>query len=50
MEEHAADVIWWCVRLQGQGVEVEEEQLLATGSPPRQWGKNICLVSVFMLK
>lgn len=31
------------VYLQGQEVVVEEEQLLATGSPPREWGKkNIC--------
>lgn len=26
---------------QGQGLAVEEEQRLATGSPPREWGKNM---------
>lgn len=34
---------------QGQGVVVEEEQLLATGSPPREWGKNMCLVYILNL-
>ncbi|KAG8011986.1 Ubiquitin-associated protein 2 [Nibea albiflora] len=28
------------VPITGQGVAVEEEQLLVTGSPPREWGKN----------
>ncbi len=34
---------------QGQGVAVEEEQLLATGSPPREWGKNMCLAHILSL-
>lgn len=44
--DRSAEVIllFLCVRPQGQGVAVEEEQLLVTGSPPREWGKNMCLV------
>lgn len=34
--------MWLFCLSSGQGVAVEEEQLLATGSRPREWGKNIC--------
>lgn len=41
--DQSAEVIWlFCVSPQGQGVAAEEEQLLETGSPPREWGKCIC--------
>ncbi len=42
-------LLLFCVCLQGQWVAVEEEQLLATGSPPREWGKKInvfCIVNL----
>lgn len=40
--DQSAEFIWLlCVCPQGPEVAAEEEQLLATGSPPREWGKDM---------
>lgn len=44
--QESAEVMLFYVCPQGQWVVVEEEQLLATDSPPREWGKNVFSVNL----